>query len=890
MGNTAHCRFQITVADTQPPVIDRCRSPDPIVTSDLETEATWEMPKFSDNSGFPVTVYKSHESGSILPVGVTEVEYLAMDDAGNTKRCLIYIRIQKNPCAVPSDPENGRISCRSSENGLLVCTMSCDRGYGFAIAPSPVYHCDQDGIWYPKQQLPWADCSAQNAANTGVKALQFELRTDECDPELIEDIERSLSRELATKVMQYCSHSVRCRLEHLRVRCHDRNVNGLGPQALHARTDDHVTSTDKLSIKYSEFRKNVPPNVVVDLNVTAYIRPGRGDTISGPPELIQEHVMNSLSSIPNAMFEDLSEGQLDLGMDTLRSGAEERTGSLVSMDSQPSQLVCQPGAALVNGTQCVQCSRGMFYNSVNSECERCPVGTYQDDTGRSECKLCPDGFSTLTSSAKSIDNCKELCSAGTYSVSGMEQCEGCPRGTYQPHRGMMECIECPKGTSTHKTGSITESECAVPCAAGHVSRSGFLPCLPCPVGYFQPRDGMTSCVQCPNQATTSDKGASSIYQCQGLLEADYKTANVSDLSAVFYNECFSAPCQNDGECFIVPSGYLCSCKPGFAGAKCDENINECLRNTCLNNATCVDLINDFTCVCPSGFVGSMCAVDIDECASQPCQHNSSCIDGPNSYHCQCSKGYQGTNCDIEINECTSAPCHNGGRCIDFIGGYLCACLNGFHGDQCDEELDECVSQPCANNGSCHDQPGYYSCSCQSGFDGFQCEIDIDECTSSPCQNGGECVDDINGFICHCLPGFSGQICEIELPWNFSLVFEHSGTTDYILLEKSLPDLSEVTVAFWMQTTDSGNYGCPFSYATSDEVDNALTLMDYTGFALYINGQAVVTDVTANDGLWHHIIVTWSNQERDWHIYKGGKRRLWERVWQQGHLFKEVVCL
>ena len=60
------------------------------------------------------------------------------------------------------------------------------------------------------------------------------------------------------------------------------------------------------------------------------------------------------------------------------------------------------------------------------------------------------------------------------------------------------------------------------------------------------------------------------------------------------------------------------------------------------------------------------------------------------------------------------------------------------------------------------------------------------------------------------------------------MFEHSGTTDYVLLEKVLPDLSEVTISFWMQTTDSSNYGCPFSYATGENMDNALTLMDYTG--------------------------------------------------------------
>ena len=39
--------------------------------------------------------------------------------------------------------------------------------------------------------------------------------------------------------------------------------------------------------------------------------------------------------------------------------------------------------------------------------------------------------------------------------------------------------------------------------------------------------------------------------------------------------------------------------------------------------------------------------------------------------------------------------------------------------------------------------------------------------------------------------------------------------------------------------------------------------------MYINGEAVVTDVTANDGLWHHIVVTWSNLLGEWHIYKDG---------------------
>ena len=54
----------------------------------------------------------------------------------------------------------------------------------------------------------------------------------------------------------------------------------------------------------------------------------------------------------------------------------------------------------------VQCSRGMFYDSSTSLCERCPIGTYQGRLGQHECELCPAGFSTLGSSGKSHEDCK----------------------------------------------------------------------------------------------------------------------------------------------------------------------------------------------------------------------------------------------------------------------------------------------------------------------------------------------------------------------------------------------------------------------------------------------------------------------------------------------------
>ena len=51
--------------------------------------------------------------------------------------------------------------------------------------------------------------------------------------------------------------------------------------------------------------------------------------------------------------------------------------------------------------------------------------------------------------------------------------------------------------------------------------------------------------------------------------------------------------------------------------------------------------------------------------------------------------------------------------------------------------------------------------------------------------------------------------------------------------------------------------------------NQLTITDYNGFVLSVAGEKIVTDVTANDGLWHFICVCWESDSGLWNVYKDG---------------------
>ena len=41
------------------------------------------------------------------------------------------------------------------------------------------------------------------------------------------------------------------------------------------------------------------------------------------------------------------------------------------------------------------------------------------------------------------------------------------------------------------------------------------------------------------------------------------------------------------------------------------------------------------------------------------------------------------------------------------------------------------------------------------------------------------------------------------------------------------------------------------------------------FVFYVNGNEVITDVTANDDHWHHIALTWTSEGGEWKMYGDG---------------------
>ena len=105
----------------------------------------------------------------------------------------------------------------------------------------------------------------------------------------------------------------------------------------------------------------------------------------------------------------------------------------------------------------------------------------------------------------------------------------------------------------------------------------------------------------------------------------------------------------------------------------------------------------------------------------------------------------------------------------------------------------------------------------------------------------------------------------------------------VLIHKGFANFpsEELTVEFWMQSTDACGKGVPFSYATGGyaKSDNSFLIFDYNDWGISVmEDEGHVSDHTAGvastDGKWTHVAVTWRSFDGETTLFING-REVWK---------------
>ncbi|MBK7800855.1 MAG: HYR domain-containing protein [Saprospiraceae bacterium] len=99
----SNCVQLVELKDDSPPSFTSCPSNLTVYTNTTDCKATvsWSFPTATDDCAGAVTPVGSHTSGSVFPVGITKVVYVATDGCGNAAEHSFTITVLSNCCNKP---------------------------------------------------------------------------------------------------------------------------------------------------------------------------------------------------------------------------------------------------------------------------------------------------------------------------------------------------------------------------------------------------------------------------------------------------------------------------------------------------------------------------------------------------------------------------------------------------------------------------------------------------------------------------------------------------------------------------------------------------------------------------------------------------------------------
>jgi gliding motility-associated-like protein len=186
-GNTVTCSYDVTVEDTEAPVIE---CPEDIVTTEAIVE--YDLPIFSDNCGATLTMIEGLESGDVFPHGYTEVVFVATDEAGNSVSCSFLVLVNNPPVGEDDEDEffeeDTEITIDVIDNDwdpdgdpITISDAEADNGF-VDIVDDQLIYSPADG-WCGTDTITYIVCDIYNACDTAIVVVEVECFIDLIIPE-----------------------------------------------------------------------------------------------------------------------------------------------------------------------------------------------------------------------------------------------------------------------------------------------------------------------------------------------------------------------------------------------------------------------------------------------------------------------------------------------------------------------------------------------------------------------------------------------------------------------------------------------------------------------------------------------------------------------------------